>query len=70
MGIEIFSKMDCKYCTYAENICIDMNLDYKKVLVDKDDLKKHCGSQAVTYPQIKLDDKYIGDYFAFQDYIE
>tara|TARA_B100001564_G_scaffold360024_1_gene384822 strand:- start:425 stop:1516 length:1092 start_codon:yes stop_codon:yes gene_type:complete len=47
-----------------------MNLDYKKVLVDKDDLKKHCGSQAVTYPQIKLDDKYIGDYFAFQDYIE
>ena len=70
MGIEIFSKMDCKYCTYAENICIDMNLDYKKVLVDKDDLKKHCGSQAVTYPQIKLDDKYIGDYFAFQDYLE
>ena len=70
MGIEIFSKMDCKYCTYAENICIDMNLDYKKVMVDKNDLKKYCGAQAVTYPQIKMNDKYIGDYFAFQDYIE
>ena len=70
MGIEIFSKMDCKYCTYAENICIDMNLDYKKVMVDKNDLKKYCGTQAVTYPQIKMNDKCIGDYFAFQDYIE
>jgi ribonucleotide reductase beta subunit family protein with ferritin-like domain len=70
MGIEIFSKMDCKYCTYAENICIDMNLDYKKVMVDKNDLKKYCGAQAVTYPQIKMNDKCIGDYFAFQDYIE
>ena len=70
MGVEIFSKMDCKYCTYAENICIDMNLDYKKVIVDKNELKKQCGPRAVTYPQIKVNDEYIGDYFAFQDYIE
>jgi ribonucleoside-diphosphate reductase subunit M2 len=47
-----------------------MNLDYKKVMVDKNDLKKYCGAQAVTYPQIKMNDKCIGDYFAFQDYIE
>jgi len=70
MGVEIFSKMDCKYCTYAENLCIDMHLDYKKIIVDKNELKKQCGPCAVTYPQIKVNDEYIGDYFAFQDYIE
>jgi ribonucleoside-diphosphate reductase subunit M2 len=47
-----------------------MNLDYKKVIVDKNELKKQCGPRAVTYPQIKVNDEYIGDYFAFQDYIE
>mgnify|MGYP001212550624 FL=1 len=70
MGVEIFSKMDCKYCTYAENMCKDLNLDYSKLLVEKDELKTHCGSRAVTYPQIKINGKHIGDYFAFQEYLE
>jgi ribonucleotide reductase beta subunit family protein with ferritin-like domain len=70
MGIEIFSTMDCKYCTYAENMCLDMNLDYKKIIVDKDELKRQCGPGAVVYPQVKVNDQYIGDYFAFQEYID
>ena len=70
MGVEIFSKPDCKYCTYAENMCKDLNLDYKKLLVEKDELKERCGPRAVTYPQVKINGELIGDYFAFQEYLE
>ena len=70
MGVEIFSKPDCKYCTYAENMCKDLNLDYKKFLVEKDELKERCGPRAVTYPQVKINGELIGDYFAFQEYLE
>ena len=70
MGVEIFSKTDCKYCTYAENMCKDLNLDYSKLLVEKDELKTLCGPRAVTYPQIKINGEHIGDYFAFQEYLE
>ena len=70
MGIEIFSKLDCKYCTYAENMCKDLNLEYTKIIVDKDELKKQCGPGAVVYPQVKVNNKCIGDYFAFQEYID
>ena len=66
MGVEIFSKPDCKYCTYAENMCKDLNLDYTKLLVEKDELKERCGPRAVTYPQVKINGELIGDYFAFQ----
>ena len=57
MGFEIFSKDDCKYCTYAENMCKDMNLEYTKIIVDKDELKRQCGQDAVVYPQIKVKKK-------------
>ena len=70
MGVEIFSKPDCKYCTYAENMCKDLNLEYSKLLVEKDELKTLCGPRAVTYPQIKINGEHIGDYFAFQEYLE
>ena len=70
MGIEIFSKLDCKYCTYAETMCKDLNLEYTKIIVDKDELKKQCGPGAVVYPQVKVNNKCIGDYFAFQEYID
>ena len=70
MGVEIFSKPDCKYCTYAENMCKDLNLDYTKLLVEKDELKERCGPRAATYPQVKINGELIGDYFAFQEYLE
>lgn len=70
MGIEIFSKDGCKYCEYAEDICKKMNLDYKKMMVDTTELKEKCGSRASSYPQIMVNGEYIGDYFAFQEYIE
>ena len=70
MGIEIFSKNDCKYCEYAEDICKKMNLDYTKTVVDKTQLQEKCGPSALVYPQIVVNGKHIGDYFAFQEYID
>ncbi|MBT6184280.1 MAG: ribonucleoside-diphosphate reductase [Betaproteobacteria bacterium] len=70
MGVKIFSKADCKYCDYAETICKKMNLEYTKEIVDKIQLKERCGPGAVTYPQIFVNDKHVGDYFAFEEYID
>jgi len=70
MGVKILSKVDCKYCDYAETLCKDLNLEYSKELVDKFELKERCGSGVTTYPQVFVNDKYVGDYFAFEEYID
>jgi ribonucleotide reductase beta subunit family protein with ferritin-like domain len=70
MGVEILSKQGCKYCDYADELCKNMNLEYKKTYTDKDGLKERCGQGAVTFPQIFVNGEYIGDYFAFQEFIE
>ena len=70
MGVKILSKVDCKYCDYAETLCKNLNLEYSKEIVDKLELKERCGSGAVSYPQVFVNDKYVGDYFAFEEYID
>jgi len=70
MGIEILSKEGCKYCDFTVDLCKEYNIDYKKSMVDKDELIKRCGKPVSTYPQILLEDKLIGSYFDFQDYLE
>jgi len=70
MGVKILSKVDCKYCDDAETLCKNLNLEYSKELVDKLELKERCGSGAVSYPQVFVNDKYVGDYFAFEEYID
>jgi ribonucleoside-diphosphate reductase subunit M2 len=46
-------------------------LDYKKTYVNKEELKKRCGVvRASSYPQIFMNDKYIGDFFEFQDHVD
>ena len=70
MGVHILSKNDCKYCDYAETICKKLDLEYKKENVDKIQLKERCGPGAATYPQIFVKGKHIGDYFAFEEYID
>ena len=42
MGVEILSKDGCTYCEHAVNLCKDYNLEYKKTLVDKPELKARC----------------------------
>jgi len=70
MGVEILSKEGCKYCDLTVDLCKNYGLEYIKSIVTKDDLKKRCGSSASTYPQILINNKLIGDFFEFQDYLE
>ena len=70
MGVEILSKEGCQYCDMAVDLCKEYNLENKKIMVDKDELKKRCGNSASVYPQILLNDELIGTYFDFQDYLE
>jgi len=70
MGVEILSKEGCQYCDITVDLCKEYRLEYKKTLVEKDELKKRCGAQASVYPQIFMNDELIGTYFDFQDYLE
>jgi ribonucleoside-diphosphate reductase subunit M2 len=70
MGVEILSKADCKYCDYAENMCKNLNLEYMRSYVDKSILKERCGSSVSTYPQVFVNSSHVGDYFAFEEFIE
>ena len=45
MGIEILSKEGCQYCDFATNLCIDYGLEYKKTMVNKDELSKNVERQ-------------------------
>ena len=56
MGIEILSKEGCQYCDFATNLCIDYGLEYKKTMVNKDELSKKCGKTVSVYPQILIND--------------
>tara|TARA_Y200000002_G_scaffold102971_1_gene83676 strand:+ start:6424 stop:7587 length:1164 start_codon:yes stop_codon:yes gene_type:complete len=70
MGVEILSKEGCQYCDLAVDLCKEYKLEYKKLIIDKDELKKRCGMSVSTYPQIIMNTELIGNYFDFQDYLE
>jgi ribonucleotide reductase beta subunit family protein with ferritin-like domain len=70
MGIEILSKSGCTYCDHAEDLCKSLNLDYTRTYVTKEVLKERCGEKASTYPQVFVNSVHVGDYFAFQEYID
>ena len=69
MGIEILSRTGCDYCTYAEDLCRTMHLDYTKVETDRAELIARC-PQATTWPQVFVNGTHVGDYFAFQTYVD
>ena len=70
MGVEILSKEGCQYCDLTVDLCKEYKLENRKIIVDKDELKRRCGAQASVYPQIFINDELIGTYFDFQDYLE
>lgn len=70
MGVEILSKDGCGYCTHAENLCKELNLEYTKINVDAEELSTRCGKRTTVYPQIFMNGKHIGSFFDFQDEIE
>jgi len=70
MGIEILSKSGCTYCDHAEELCKNLNLDYIRTYVTKEVLKERCGAKASVYPQVFVNSAHVGDYFAFQEYVD
>jgi len=70
MRVTIYSKEGCQYCDHAVSLCESESLKYEKIMIDKDDLNGVCGGTVSSYPQIFIDDRRIGDYFQFQEYIE
>ena len=70
MKVQIYSKDECKLCEAATKLCNSEGFDYEKIKIDQEDLKKLCGGKLDSYPQIFVNDRRIGNYFEFQDYIE
>ena len=63
--IEIWSKPQCIFCDKAVQLCQMKELEFKKYMIDVDysreDLMKKFPN-ARTFPQITMDDIYIGGY--------
>ena len=63
--IEIWSKPQCIFCDKAVQLCQMKELEFKKYMIDidysREDLMKKFPN-ARTFPQITMDDIYIGGY--------
>ena len=63
--IEIWSKPQCVFCDKAVQLCQMKELEFKKYMIDvdysRDDLMDKFPN-ARTFPQITMDDVYIGGY--------
>ena len=70
MKITIYSKEGCQYCEHAVTLCESEGIDYEKVMIEKEELKKLCDGRLDSYPQIFRDGHHIGNYFEFQDWVE
>ena len=70
MKVQIYSKDECDLCEAATKLCNSEGFDYEKIKIDREDLKKLCGGKLDSYPQIFMNNRRIGNYFEFQDYIE
>ena len=70
MKVQIYSKDECKLCEAATKLCNSEGFDYEKIKIDREELKKLCGGKLDSYPQIFMNNRRIGNYFEFQDYIE
>jgi ribonucleotide reductase beta subunit family protein with ferritin-like domain len=69
MKVIIYSKEGCDYCDHAARLCESENLEYEKIMVDREELKSLCGKTVATYPQICINGNHIGTYFDFQDFM-
>ena len=67
---KILSKEGCKYCDLAKQLLIDNEIDFEVQKVDKRELERLCDKQVSGYPQILLNNKYFGDYFRLEEYLE
>ena len=69
MHVLIYSKEGCHYCDQAVQLCESWELEHEKIQVSKEELVKLCPRRVETYPQIFVNEKYIGTFFEFQNYL-
>ena len=67
---KILSKDGCKLCDDARNLLMSQNIYFESQKVTNEELISLCGKSVSVYPQILLDDKYLGDIFRLEEYIE
>ena len=63
--IEIWSKSQCIFCDKAVQLCQMKELEFKKYMIDVDYSREDLMEKfpnARTFPQITMDDIYIGGY--------
>ena len=68
--IEIFSKEGCNLCDEAARLCTENGVEYKKILIGRDELEKKVGSRIDAFPQVFNGEKRIGTFFDFEDWLE
>ena len=68
----IYEKQDCIYCLMTKNLCKSKNIEYETKpfeeysLIDNETIKN---TNIITYPQIFINNKYIGGYIDFEKYL-
>ena len=67
---KILSKDGCKMCEDAKNLLDNNDISYEILKVDRDELNRLCGRNVPSYPQILRNNKYFGDIFDLEDYID
>ena len=76
--IKIYSKNDCKQCTYIKNILKKKDIHYEEIILDKktDRIKLYTqigeneDKLVDEMPQIYIDDEYLGGYLDLYNYVK
>lgn len=65
MNVEIWSKINCPYCTSAKQILRDFNVPFTERVLDRDftrEILLETYPTAKTFPVVVIDGFYIGGY--------
>ena len=72
-NIVIYGRTNCKFCTDAKTLCEMNGFKYEWKDVSKPELKEelvYFVPNAKTIPQIFVNNKYIGGYDRFSEYVQ
>ena len=70
MKVVILSKDGCKECDNTIDMLTKLGISHEKRIVNREKLFEMCGKKVPGYPQILINDEYIGNNFDLEDYIQ
>lgn len=73
MGIVLYSKFDCSYCTKAKALLSSKNLSFNEIVVGQDVVREEFISifpQVKTMPFIIIDGNHVGGYDELKEYFD